>query len=196
MAELTNIVVDSNHNGFIYGATDAGEILMFKTEKLLQNPEMIKCSIQAKLKVHTSEHDTKQLKVVSLKNYLLAVKPDGNLEMYDMTKMNDFLLRPVGYPIKLALDNIKLSNDGVPDILSIKSFNGDLILIGVSPDANNNKVVLYEGLTPALQESKEYEMFNFKFPMFFIAFAVVLVFQFLNRKEGENNDILSIVLGW
>lgn len=42
MSELTNVIVDINHSGYVYGATNTGEILMFKTEGLLQNPDNIK----------------------------------------------------------------------------------------------------------------------------------------------------------
>jgi hypothetical protein len=52
LSEITSIVIDSNHNGFIFAATTKGEILMFKTEKLLHNPDNIVCNIHGKLKVH------------------------------------------------------------------------------------------------------------------------------------------------
>lgn len=41
MAELSSVVIDSNFHGFIFGSTLSGEILMFKTDKLLQNPDNI-----------------------------------------------------------------------------------------------------------------------------------------------------------
>jgi len=196
MANLTNIVVDSNHNGYIYGATTTGEVLMFKTERLLQNVDNIKWSIQGKLKLHaSSQSETSQVSIVSLKNFLLAFKSDGSVEMFDMTNTQEFLMRPIGYNIKLSHTHFTLDQGNLPQVETIKSFNGDLILLSVSNPGSNQKSVLYECLTPRLQEKTDFDFFNFKFPMFFIAFAVVLFFQFLNRKEGENNDILSTLLG-
>lgn len=60
---------------------------------------------------------------------------------------------------------------------------------------NFTKAVLYECLTPVKKLNNEGELFNFKFPLFFIAFAVVLLFQFMGRKEGEDNDLISIIFG-
>lgn len=193
MSELTNVIVDVNHSGFLYGATNTGEILMFKTEGLLQNPDNIKWNIQGKLKVHTSDGGNKQLTVTSLKNYLLALKSDGTVEMFDMTSVNDFLLRPVGYNIKLSYSHFTTNEHNLPQVKTMKSYNGDLILISISPPGTSNKLVLYECLTPAPQESKDTEGFNFRMPMYFVVFFLVLIFQYVYRKEGQNSDIISVL---
>lgn len=107
MSELKSIEIDTNHNGYLYGITNFGEILMFKTEKLLQNVDNIKCTLHGKLKVHIPEGITTEISIASLTNYLIAMKGDGSLEVFDMTNMNAFLVKPIGYPIKLPFTNYK-----------------------------------------------------------------------------------------
>ena len=115
--------------------------------------------------MHTSDGGNKQLTVTSLKNYLLALKSDGTVEMFDMTSVNDFLLRPVGYNIKLSYSHFTTDEHNLPQVKTMKSYNGDLILISISPPGTSNKLVLYECLTPAPQESRGIEGFNFRMPM-------------------------------
>ncbi|CAI2362433.1 unnamed protein product [Moneuplotes crassus] len=195
ISELKSIVVDTNHNGFVYGISADGDILMFKTEKLVNNNvDNIKCNLQGKLKVNLPKDGGKEISLSSLTNYLIALKSDGNLEIFDMTNINDFFANPISYSIKLPFTTYSEILPSTPALRSIKSFNGNLFLVNfLTP--TNSKLALYECLTPVKRETNEGELFNFKFPIFFIAFAVVLVFQFANRKEGEDNDIISILLG-
>ena len=196
MSELTNIAVDSNHNGLIYGATVSGEIIIFKTERLLHNPDQISWHVQGKLKVHSTEKSISQLTVYSLKNLLVAVKSDGRIEVFDISNVSQFLLKPIGYNIKLSFSNYILNNIGLPIVETIKTFNGDMLLFNVFNQEGKSIAVLYEWLTPVVIESKGFESMNFRFPMFIIAFLVVLAFQLFNKKNGEDGDFLSFILSW
>lgn len=196
MSEITNIAVDSNNNGLIYAATVSGEIIIFKTERLLHNPDQISCQVQGKLKVHTSEKSVNQLTLYSLKNFLVAVKSDGKIEVFDVTNVSQFLLKPIGYNIKLSYSHFNTNSIGLPIVETIKTFNGDMLLFSVLNQEGKQIAVLYEWLTPVVYENKGFESMNFRFPMFIIAFFVVLAFQFFNKKEGENNDIISFILSF
>ena len=144
--------------------------------------------------MHTSDGSNKQLTVASLKNFLLALKSDGTVEMFDMTSVSDFMLRPVGYNIKMSYSHFTTNENNLPQVKTMKSYNGDLVLISISPPGISNKLVLYECLTPVLQESKDGEGFSFRMPMYFVVFFLVLIFQYVYRKEGQNNDIISVML--
>ena len=194
-SELTNIVVDTNHNGFIYGATTTGEVLMFKTERLLQNVDSITCNIQGKLKVQIGEKYSKDLKVASLKNYLVALKSNGNFEVFDMTNIYTFMNRPIGYDIRLPYEQMLVQSSSMPDIKTMKSFNGDIILLNFASDSGLHRTVLYECITPVLIDPEAESSFSFRFPMFFIVFIIILVFQFGNRKNKGSNDLISMILG-
>ena len=194
LAELTNIAVDTNHNGFVYGATNAGEILMFKTERLLQNVDNISCYIQGKLKVPVAKSLSRDIKVVSVKNYLIAFKSDGNLQLFDLTNLPQFLNKPIGYDIKLPSSNSIVPFNQLLKIRTIKSFNGDLILLNFLPKDSSNKAILYECITPVLIDSESENAMNFRFPMFFIVFIIILIFQFANRKNKKKADLFSMIL--
>lgn len=144
--------------------------------------------------MHTSDGSNKQLTVASLKNFLLALKSDGTVEMFDMTSVSDFMLRPVGYNIKMSYSHFTINENNLPQVKTMKSYNGDLVLISISPPGTSNKLVLYECLTPVLQESKDGEGFSFRMPMYFVVFFLVLIFQYVYKKEGQNNDIISVML--
>lgn len=102
ISELKSIVVDTNHNGFVYGISTDGDILMFKTEKLVNNNvDNIKCNLQGKLKVTLPKDGSKEISLSSLTNYLIALKSDGSFEVFDMTNINDFFANPISYTIKL-----------------------------------------------------------------------------------------------
>ena len=115
--------------------------------------------------------------------------------MFDMTNMQEFLIKPISHSITLLSSQFIVNGHNLPMVSSMKSFNGDIVLIGQTSPEGNKRVVMYECLTPKLRDTNEFSFFNFKFPMFFIAFVVVLFVQFFNKKEGEPNDILSMLLG-
>lgn len=152
--------------------------------------------IQSKLKPAIAEGFNKQIKIASLKNYLLALKSDGELTIYDMTNIDVFFSNPVGYNIKLPRAHFVLNMEYVPEIKIMKSFNGDLLLLSFVNNIGKSIAVMYECLTPAIVEYDGGEGWNFRFPMFFIVFIIILLLQFTSKKNGKNNDIISILLGF
>mmetsp|Transcript_22696 Transcript_22696/g.25225 ORF Transcript_22696/g.25225 Transcript_22696/m.25225 type:complete len:126 (+) Transcript_22696:294-671(+) len=122
------------------------------------------------------------------------MKADESLEVFDMTNVNAFLIRPIGYTVQLPFTNYRLT-DGkgiLPKLKSVKSFNGNLFLLNFS-GGNTTKAVLYECLTPIKPREEGFELLSLKFPMFAITFILVLVIQFIGKKDGEDNNILSIL---
>ena len=50
------------------------------------------------------------------------------------------------------------------------------------------KIALYDCLVPYIKVDSIFNDFNFKFPMFLIAFAVVIVYQIYKKKKPNNID--------
>ena len=55
-----------------------------------------------------------------------------------------------------------------------KSFNGNYLLLRVPGD--KHRVLLFECLIPYVKPSSAADWLNFKFPMFFVAFFLVLIY--------------------
>jgi hypothetical protein len=66
-------------------------------------------------------------------------------------------------------------------IVETKIPNGNFILVRVP--GSEKKLVLYESLMPFLKTDSLLDSFNFKFPMFIIAFVFVVFYQLYKRKN-------------
>jgi hypothetical protein len=61
-----------------------------------------------------------------------------------------------------------------PKMAETRVYNGNLILVRVP--GFKNKIVLYECLIPYTKTDSFFDDYNMKFPMFLIAFGVVIVY--------------------
>lgn len=55
----------------------------------------------------------------------------------------------------------------------------------LSVPGNKRQLVVFECLIPFVREQGAFDNFNFKFPMFLVAMAMVFLYQFINRKGPE-----------
>jgi hypothetical protein len=108
--------------------------------------------------VHHTEapNQPKTLQLASIQTALIALKPNGNLEYFDLSNIQHFMLNPIGYNINLSTSKL-ISPNILPKMDTMRSFNGDLVLLntfqaGNAKSNNTNKLVLYECLVPYLKE--------------------------------------------
>ena len=64
--------------------------------------------------------------------------------------------------------------DGLVKLVDSRQAMGSLLLVRVP--GIKNQIVLYDCLVPYLRHDSFLDGFNFKFPMFIIAFAVVIIY--------------------
>lgn len=53
---------------------------------------------------------------------------------------------------------------------------------------NSNRLAIFECLTPYIKQESILDGFSFKFPMFIVAFVVVIAYQVFKRKSGGAED--------
>ncbi len=75
-----------------------------------------------------------------------------------------------------------------PKISDARVINGNTILVRVP--GSSKKLVLYECIMPYYKSESFLDNFNFKFPMFIIAFVIVVLYQFYKKKKDsvDEND--------
>ena len=64
-----------------------------------------------------------------------------------------------------------------------RTASGNYLLLRIPGDPN--RIVLYECLIPYLKPDTSWDFLNFKFPMFFVAFFIVFIYQYCYKKKGS-----------
>jgi hypothetical protein len=106
--------------GHIFGLSSDGEIFVFKTSNLLQQPEAVECYIDTKFRAITLAEDEQLLGLKSIKGGLIVSSNKGNLYFNATTFMLERLHQYSNYQIASAVGS-PLSHDSIEYVTSAGS---------------------------------------------------------------------------
>jgi len=186
--KATRVSLDYNNGGIIYVSTQSGNILVFEAKNLLVRPEFVECNYKGKLKTGIAEALHKPFEMRALKGSLLMQAHTGELRLYHSSNMAELLDDDQALPHTYIPHFLETQEESkiasiVPYIPETRTQSGNYILLQVP--GHPERLALYECLIPHVRPEAMTDWFNFRFPMFIVAFALVIGYQVYKRKFGK-----------
>ena len=172
--------------------TTSSSIIIFEVKQAQNKMGAEECKIYGKLKLHNTSPDDK-FSMASLRGYVLALRSDGQLEVFKSNDLNALIQNPISYiynPFdKYTVDDAELNASVDTNVRDIKSVQGTYMLLR---NPRTHKQVI---LTEVIKVNEVYESdwmnSNFvKFALLGIAALFVLVFRWF-RKASVNSEPLT-----
>lgn len=118
----------------------------------------------------------------SVKGSLVLYTEEGTFEYLPTTDLRALITSPQPYVFQAK----SLSGGSVdPFLIQTRITHANVIAVR---QHNSNRLAIFECLTPYIKQESILDGFSFKFPMFIVAFVVVIAYQVFKRKSSGGTD--------
>eukprot|EP00347_Sterkiella_histriomuscorum_P013654 403363885 len=196
--ELIGAELDQTLAGIIYAGTKEGEILVFESHSIVHRLDAIECKIIGRLQTNIQQQMISQNKTMhydfkAIKGSLIIFSEDGQFEQINTTDIYQLITNPPAHnvmPFSYKPKNLQNSGHFFSSQDNVKVAEARIShanILAVKVPGRDNQIVLYECLAPQVKHESIFDNFNFKFPMFMVAFLLVVGYQFYKRKSSNNS---------
>ncbi|CDW81154.1 UNKNOWN [Stylonychia lemnae] len=192
--QIIGAYLDQTFSGIIYAGTKTGEILVFESHSVVHKIDAIECKIIGKLQTNLQQEMIRTNKTIpydfrAVKGSIILFSQDGVYEQINTTDIYSLIaahnqrgILPLRYQPRFQGD-LDIDFSSATKLAETKITYANALAIR-SPK-NPNQLILYECLAPQVKHDSMFENFNFKFPMFIVAFLLVIGYQIYKRKNNS-----------